>query len=168
SFDGDFEILCQNREMNDASREAFLSEFESYGDTTRIAFCVMGGIFGEGIDLVGDRLTSVIVVGVGLPQVSPELETLKNYYQDATSSGFAYAYTYPGLNKVLQAAGRLIRTETDRGGLLLIDSRFATQEYLQLMPEEWHPIPRTSQGIQLGQAVNGFWSRNKSETSKHK
>lgn len=158
-FDGEFEILCQNREMDEPSRDAFLAEFESYGDANRIAFCVMGGVFGEGIDLVGDRLTSVIIVGVGLPQVSPELEIMRAYYQDRAESGFTYAYTYPGLNKVLQASGRLIRSETDLGALLLIDSRFASQEYLKLMPQEWNPVPRTSQGFSLIETAKAFWTK---------
>ncbi len=157
ALEGDFEILCQQRDMDEASRDAFLAEFNTYGDTTRIGFCVMGGIFGEGIDLTGDRLTGVVIVGVGLPQVSPELEVMKSYYHNEAGMGFQYAYTYPGLNRVLQAAGRLIRTESDRGGLLLIDSRFASYEYKLLLPEEWEPIPRTSHGLDIAQEVKRFW-----------
>jgi DNA excision repair protein ERCC-2 len=157
-FEGEFEVLCQQREMDEASRDVFLNEFEVYGDTNRIAFCVMGGVFGEGIDLVGEKLTSVIIVGVGLPQVSPELEVMRAYYQERTDSGFAYAYIYPGINKVLQAAGRLIRTETDRGALLLIDSRFATPEYMKLLPAEWHPVPRATQGLSINETSQKFWN----------
>ena len=156
-FEGDYEILCQGREMDEPSRDAFLKEFEAFGDVHRIAFCVMGGVFGEGIDLTGDKLTHVIIVGVGLPQVSPEGELIKEYYQQHNESGFTYAYTFPGINKVLQAAGRLIRTESDRGALLLIDSRFASREYLSLLPEEWLPVPRTSQGLILRDEVRLFW-----------
>jgi DNA excision repair protein ERCC-2 len=155
----DFEILCQDREMDELSREAFLKKFDDFGDTHRIAFCVMGGIFGEGIDLTGNKLTGVIIVGVGLPQVSPELEIMRDYYNNEASSGFSYVYTYPGINKVLQAAGRLIRSESDYGALLLIDSRFSSSEYLSLLPEEWRPIPRTSQGIITGEFVRKFWKR---------
>ena len=157
-FDGEFEILCQEREMNEASRDAFLSEFNTYGDITRIGFCVLGGIFGEGIDLTGDRLTGVVIVGVGLPQVCPELEIMRSYYQDEMGSGFHYAYSYPGINRVLQAAGRLIRSETDRGGLLLIDSRFADQEYQGLLPDEWQPIQRTSDGADIELCAKNFWT----------
>ena len=157
TYDGDYEILCQNREMDETSRDAFLNEFEDFGQTHRIAFCVMGGIFGEGIDLVGEKLTSVIIVGVGLPQVSPDGELLKEYYQQHSESGFSYAYTFPGINKVLQAAGRLIRTEHDYGALLLIDSRFSTNEYLKLLPSEWHPVPLTSKGALLKNMVEHFW-----------
>ncbi|HHU90336.1 MAG TPA: ATP-dependent DNA helicase [Clostridiaceae bacterium] len=157
----DFDILCQNREMDEPAREDFLRKFNDFGDKNRIAFCVLGGVFGEGIDLTGEKLTGVIIVGVGLPQVSPELEIMRNYYQNKGVSGFAFAYTYPGINKVLQAAGRLIRSENDRGALLLIDSRFAASEYLSLLPEEWHPIPKTSQGTSAYGVASGFWNKNK-------
>jgi len=154
---GDFRILCQEKDMDLSSRNAFLGEFDTFGDITRIGFCVMGGIFGEGIDLVGDRLTGVVIVGVGLPQVCPEQEIMRGYYDEKMGSGFSYAYTYPGINRVLQASGRLIRSETDRGALLLIDSRFGYAEYLRLLPDEWHPIPRTSAGIDLTGCVRQFW-----------
>lgn len=157
-----FDILCQDREMDEPAREAFLRKFDNYGDTNRIAFCVMGGIFGEGIDLTGDRLTGVIIVGVGLPQISPELETMRDYYHEKCGAGFTYAYTYPGLNKVLQASGRLIRSVTDRGTLLLIDSRFATPEYTGLLPQEWLPMPRTSQGLGLKEYAERFWMQKDS------
>lgn len=156
----DFEILCQDREMDESAREDFIRKFDDFGDINRIAFCVMGGVFSEGIDLAGDKLTGVIIVGVGLPQVSPELEIMRNYYQSEANSGFSYAYTFPGLNKVLQAAGRLIRSECDRGALLLIDSRFSTSEYLSLLPKEWHPIPKTSQGMLSNEFALKFWNRN--------
>lgn len=156
----DFDILCQDREMDEQARDDFLKKFDDFGDTNRIAFCVMGGVFGEGIDLTGDRLTGVIIVGVGLPQVSPELEIMRNYYQEKCGAGFTYAYTYPGINKVLQASGRLIRAETDKGALLLIDSRFATSEYTGLLPQEWQPLPRSSQGIDLKKYISHFWNYN--------
>jgi DNA excision repair protein ERCC-2 len=155
-----YEIICQSPDMDETSRDAFLSKFETYGDVTRIAFCVMGGVFAEGIDLVGERLTGVIIVGVGLPKVSPELELMRAYYQEKSRSGFAFAYMYPGLNKVLQAAGRLIRTEKDKGSLLLIDSRFALPDYRKLLPLEWQPIFRASQGFQIEKAVEEFWKND--------
>lgn len=158
-LEGDFRVLCQEREMDEDTRRAFLREFDHYGDITRIGFCVMGGIFGEGIDLVGDRLTGVVIVGVGLPQVCPELEVMRRYYDEKLGSGFSYAYVFPGINRVLQAAGRLIRTENDRGALLLIDSRFGQPDYLRLMPEEWHPIPRTSTGTDLEACARQFWEK---------
>ena len=159
NLEGDFKILCQEKDMDESSRNSFLGEFENFGDITRIGFCVMGGIFGEGIDLSGDRLTGVVIVGVGLPQVCPEQEIMRSYYQDKMGNGFSYAYTYPGINRVLQASGRLIRSETDRGALLLIDSRFGQTDYLQLLPDEWHPVPRTSSGMDLEAGTRQFWEK---------
>lgn len=103
------EILMQHSNMKEHEREAFLEEFEKERQGTLVAFCVMGGIFGEGIDLKNDRLIGAIIVGTGLPQVSDEREILKNYYDERGLSGFDYAFRYPGMNKVLQAAGRVIR-----------------------------------------------------------
>lgn len=94
----------------------------------------MGGIFGEGVDLVGDRLIGCAIVGVGLPQVNPRQEILRRYYDEAGGTGFDYAYRFPGMNKVLQAAGRVIRTQEDRGVVLLLDDRFARTEYTRLFP----------------------------------
>lgn len=157
NLDCSFEIMCQDRDMDEASRDEFLKCFDVYGDVNRVAFCVMGGVFSEGIDLAGDKLTGVIIVGVGLPQVSPELEIMREFYHGQKGDGFSYAYVYPGINKVLQAAGRLIRTETDKGALLLIDSRFASGEYLKLLPDEWHPIPKSGSGKDLAETVREFW-----------
>lgn len=162
-LNGNFEIMCQDRAMDEASRDEFLKCFDVYGDVNRIAFCVMGGVFSEGIDLVGDKLTGVIIVGVGLPQVSPELEIMREYYQNKSGDGFSYAYIYPGINKVLQAAGRLIRTETDKGALLLIDSRFASNEYLKLLPYEWHPIAKSTSGKDLGEVASEFWKGDEAD-----
>lgn len=144
----DKEIRCiyQRAGMHEAEREAFLAEFEEGTETAPecgrrtkglVGFCVMGGIFGEGIDLKQDRLIGAIIVGTGLPQVCREREILKKYYDDRRQDGFAYAYRYPGMNKVLQSAGRVIRTDEDRGLILLLDERFAKGEYVQMFPREW-------------------------------
>ena len=127
----------QHSNMKEHEREAFLEEFEKERQGTLVAFCVMGGIFGEGIDLKNDRLIGAIIVGTGLPQVSDEREILKNYYDERGLSGFDYAFRYPGMNKVLQAAGRVIRTSEDRGVILLLDERFLQREYGALFPREW-------------------------------
>lgn len=102
-----------------------------------IGFAVMGGVFSEGVDLVGDRLVGVIVVGVGLPQLGVERNMLKDYFNEQGKNGYDYAYVFPGMNKVLQAGGRLIRSETDRGTLVLIDDRYLQTQYQRLLPEEW-------------------------------
>lgn len=130
-------VICQKNGMRESEREAFLGEFELETDETLIAFCVMGGIFGEGIDLKNDRLIGAIVVGTGLPQISNERDILKNYYDDRSGNGFDYAFRYPGMNKVLQAAGRVIRTTKDRGIILLLDERFLQRDYELLYPREW-------------------------------
>ncbi|PIE79491.1 MAG: hypothetical protein CSA11_11955 [Chloroflexi bacterium] len=103
------------------------------------AFAVMGGIFGEGIDLAGDRLNGVAIIGVGLPAISWQRELIREYFSRKTNLGYEYAYTYPGINRVLQAAGRVIRSENDRGTVLLIDDRFNLPAYQNLLPKEWHP-----------------------------
>lgn len=132
--------LCQTSSMSEREREEFLEEFAEESDTSLLGFCIMGGIFSEGIDLMGDRLIGAAIVGTGLPQVSPEREILKEYYDKRSGSGFDYAYRYPGMNKVLQAAGRVIRTKEDVGAILLMDDRFMAADYRKLFPEEWTDI----------------------------
>ena len=128
--------IRQTAAMTEKEREDFLEEFQEQ-DLTLAAFCVMGGIFSEGIDLIGERLIGVVIVGTGLPQVGTEREILKAYYDSHGKNGFDYAYRYPGMNKVLQAAGRVIRTKADTGIILLLDDRFRNTEYRMLFPPEW-------------------------------
>lgn len=130
-------VMLQTTSMSEAERESFLAAFEAGGGRTLVAFAVMGGIFSEGIDLVGDRLTGVAVIGVGLPQIGLERDLIRDYFQAREKDGYDYAYVYPGMNKVLQAGGRLIRSEKDRGLLLLIDDRYLQPHYAGLLPEEW-------------------------------
>lgn len=130
-------ILLQRGDMTEEEREGFLAAFEADHEGTLAGFAVMGGIFSEGIDLVGDRLTGVAIIGVGLPQVGLERNIIRDYFHAGGKNGFDYAYVYPGMNKVLQAGGRLIRTETDHGRLLLIDDRYLQPHYAGLLPEEW-------------------------------
>ena len=129
--------IYQESGMKEEAREAFLQSFEEEYDTSFVAFCVMGGIFSEGIDLTNDKLIGAIVVGTGLPQISNEREILKNYYDHVSGDGFDYAFRFPGINKVLQAAGRVIRTTEDRGIILLLDERFLQSDYQGLYPREW-------------------------------
>ncbi|TJY41835.1 ATP-dependent DNA helicase [Cohnella pontilimi] len=129
--------LLQKPQMSDDERAAFLSAFDEDSPDSLAGFAVMGGVFSEGIDLVGDRLNGVVIVGVGLPQIGVERETLKRYFDETGKNGFDYAYVYPGINKVLQAGGRLIRSENDRGVLVLVDDRYLQARYRKLLPEEW-------------------------------
>jgi DNA excision repair protein ERCC-2 len=155
--------LAQARAMSEEARAAFLSRFDRPAPETQVAFVVMGGIFAEGIDLAGDRLLGVCVVGVGLPLLSFERGLIAAHYSKAGLDGFDYAYTFPGMNKVMQAVGRVIRSETDRGLALLIDSRFTEPKYLSLFPPEWsHYLVLGDQGP--GPAALGFWEASQSTT----
>ncbi|WP_394173904.1 helicase C-terminal domain-containing protein [Guptibacillus hwajinpoensis] len=131
------EIILQKSGMTEQEREEFLHMFTGNRQASLIGFAVVGGVFSEGIDLKGDRLTGVVVVGVGLPNFDIERQLMKKYFDEQGRNGFEYTYVYPGMNRVQQAGGRLIRTETDTGQLLLIDSRYLERRYQQLLPYEW-------------------------------
>lgn len=152
--------IAQSSSMTEREREEFLEEFRQ-GEASLLGFCVMGGIFSEGIDLIGERLIGVVIVGTGLPLVSREREILKRYYDEKGEDGFAYAYRYPGMNKVLQAAGRVIRTREDVGAILLLDDRFARAEYKELFPAEWMDRKCCSLGNVEGH-LKKFWESVKS------
>lgn len=130
-------LMMQTGSMTEEERESFLAAFQADREKTLAAFAVMGGIFSEGVDLAGDRLTGVAVVGVGLPQLGIERDLIRDYFQARDKDGYDYAYVYPGMNKVLQAGGRLIRSEQDQGLLLLVDDRYLQPRYAGLLPEEW-------------------------------
>ncbi len=152
----DATILVQRPGMGESEREAFLEAFAADGGTVRVGFAVLGGVFGEGIDLVGERLIGVAVVGVGLPQLCIERDLIRDYFQEQTGAGFDYAYTFPGMNRVLQAVGRVIRSETDRGVILLIDTRFAESRYRALFSPGWNPVTVRSVSA-IEEAVGAFW-----------
>ncbi len=130
-------ILVQKAGMTEDEKFEFLKNFAHENNRSLAGFVVMGGIFGEGIDLSGNRLSGAAVVGVGLPGLSPERELIRHHYSTHNEPGFQYAYLYPGINRVLQAAGRVIRSEKDRGAVLLIDSRYSSLQYNSLFPMEW-------------------------------
>ena len=129
------QMCIQSRSWREADRADFLRTLQERNDVA--AFCILGGVFGEGIDLPGEALKSVVVVGVGLPQVSREREVLREYYQSKRGRGFQYAYQYPGMQKVSQAVGRVVRCEADDGSALLIDRRYARGDYRELLPPWW-------------------------------
>jgi len=143
--------------MSETARQEFLEEFDSFGETSLVGFAVMGGVFGEGIDLTGDRLSGAIIVGVGLPQICSERNIIRRHFDEQTGAGFEYAYTYPGINRVLQAAGRVIRTQDDMGVIVLLDERFSSHIYEDLLPSEWSPIARASEGCLLSEVLQDFW-----------
>ena len=148
--------ICQVSYMDEEQREEFLEEFEQEREKSLVAFCVMGGIFSEGIDLTDDKLIGAVIAGTGLPQVCTEREILKQYFNAADMDGFDYAYLYPGMNKVLQSAGRVIRTESDRGVILLLDDRFRAMRYREVFPREWQQYQLGSVK-NLEQEIRTFW-----------
>ena len=148
--------ISQHASMTELEREEFLEEFAEETEETLVGFCVMGGIFSEGIDLIGDRLIGAAVVGTGLPQVNCEREILKGYYDEKGEQGFDYAYRYPGMNKVLQAAGRVIRTKEDTGAILLMDERFLNRDYRNLFPREWNDACTCTLGT-VEKHLQTFW-----------
>lgn len=147
--------ICQKNDMSEREREAFLEEFSE--EDAVVGFCVMGGVFSEGIDLIGSRLIGAVIVGTGLPQMSNEREILRSYYDKRRENGFDYAYRFPGMNKVLQASGRVIRTQEDRGILLLLDDRFWNRDYQGLFPAEWTDRKRCRLNT-IEDDLQGFWN----------
>lgn len=147
----------QSARMTEHDREIFIEKFKHETNNHLVGFAVMGGVFAESIDLFGDRLTGAVIVGVGLPPISLERELIKNYFDNINESGFAFAYVYPGMIKVLQAAGRVIRSETDRGVILLIDTRFTTPAYKSLLPQEWRPV-LVNKFDTIGDVLGDFWN----------
>ena len=149
--------IAQESGLDEAGRAAFLARFAPDPAETLLGFGVLGGVFGEGVDLVGSRLIGCAIVGVGLPQVSPRQEMLRRYFDEKDGSGFDCAYRFPGMNKVLQAAGRVIRTEHDRGVVLLLDDRFTQEGYRRLFPRHWAHLQYLPGTDALKQALQTFW-----------
>ena len=154
----DVNYVMQSSMMLEDDREIFLENFYEDPERSLVGFCVMGGSFSEGLDLAGTRLIGAVIVGAGIPQLSNEREILKEYYDGLDAgSGFDYAYRFPGINKVQQAAGRVIRTETDTGVILLLDDRLLTRSYQRLFPLEWSNYERCTAGS-LPEQLERFWN----------
>ncbi|MGN0288368.1 MAG: ATP-dependent DNA helicase [Lachnospiraceae bacterium] len=169
---GTVECIRQKESMKEEERENFLKHFTGnkylniqekimlpveWEERTLLGFCIMGGIFGEGIDLKQDSLIGAILVGTGLPQVCMEREILKKYFQEREGTGFEYAYRYPGMNKVLQAAGRVIRTQSDLGIVALLDERFLQSSYTRMFPKEWREYEIADVDT-IGHKIEKFWN----------
>ncbi|MGE5629318.1 MAG: ATP-dependent DNA helicase [Solirubrobacterales bacterium] len=151
----DINTIIQANNMTEEERDNFLEFFKPGAGI--LGFCVLGGLFSEGVDLKHDRLIGSIIVGVGLPQICFERNIIKDYFNKQNNCGYEYSYMYPGMNKVLQAAGRVIRTETDKGIILLIDERFTNNSYFELFPKEWFPNTRVKSLEDLKKNLNDFW-----------
>lgn len=152
----DVVFLEQTSDMDESARTEFLNAFKQQDEKTRIGFAVMGGIFGEGIDLLGDALIGVVVVGVGLSQVCLERDLIRQHFEEQGTVGFDYAYRFPGINRVMQAAGRLIRSEHDRGVAVLIDQRFNQESYETLLPNDW-PVESIHKTTELEPIIKRYW-----------
>ena len=168
-------LAVQESGMDEAARAAFLARFDAGNAETLLGLCVLGGVFAEGIDLAGERLVGSIIVGVGLPQVGPVQDALRSHYDavlpaaaDACggADGFDYAYRFPGMNKVLQAAGRVIRTERDRGMTLLIDTRYASGAYRGLFPPHWAHCRSVRTAAEVRAALTAFWAQADSDAAE--
>lgn len=157
---GNIDILTQGAAMGEKQREAFLECFVNENKRTLIGLCVLGGIFSEGIDLKNDSLIGAIIVGTGLPQICTERDLIKNYFDQRGQNGFDFAYRYPGINKVLQAAGRVIRTADDVGVVLLLDERFLQRDYKESFPREWIDV-KYGRAEVLDRNIETFWKSKK-------
>ncbi len=157
-----FELVMQEKIMKEGDKESFLARFarsvEETSDKTLIAFCVMGGSFSEGIDLKKEQLIGTLIVGTGLPSLNTASQILRGFYDKQSKNGYEYAYVYPGMNKVLQAAGRVIRTEEDYGVVILLDDRFLSGQYKSLFPREWNNY-KTVTRANAAQEILDFWGR---------
>ncbi|MBC7958233.1 MAG: ATP-dependent DNA helicase, partial [Vallitaleaceae bacterium] len=152
------EVMIQDRALNEDEKEAFINAFSTDREKTLIAFVVLGGMFGEGIDLTGEKLSGAIIVSVGLPQLSYERNLIKRHFDTLSGNGYEYAYVYPGLNKVMQSAGRVIRTMQDQGVVVLLDERFNLPYYQSLFPEEWNNPRVLKRDEDLQEIISEFWT----------
>ena len=154
----DINTSIQESNMSEEEKEEFLSMFDEDNKETHVGFCVLGGHFSEGIDLTNDKLIGVIIVGVGMPQIGIDRDIIKEHMKDS-NKGFDYAYVYPGMIKVLQAAGRCIRTDDDKGVILLLDNRYSQRRYQSLFPYEWYPNFRVRKSDDVKTLCEKFWNK---------
>jgi Rad3-related DNA helicase len=153
--------ILQKKDMTGVEKAAFLEEFSKKDSSYLIGFCVMGGIYSEGVDLAGDSLIGAVVVGLGLPTLSYEREAIAAYYQEKYDEGREFAYIYPGMNRVLQAGGRVIRREDDRGVIVLVDDRFDDPIYKKLIPKLWQKVKFINSPLLLREELDKFWLEDK-------
>jgi DNA excision repair protein ERCC-2 len=154
----DYKLLVQSRVMADHNRNSLLEKLSVQGEA-HLVLAVQGGIFAEGVDYPGELAIGAIVVGPGLPKVSFETELIRRYYEENCSKGFEYAFLYPGMNRVVQSAGRIIRTETDQGIFVLLDRRFSFENYMSLFPRDWYDSsPQELISKNYGEELRKFWN----------
>ena len=156
-FGDDVNVLVQEKDMEDNDKRDFLSLFVEKPTQTTVGVAIVGGAFGEGIDLVSERLIGVAVVGVGLPQICFERDRIREYFDKTEKKGYEYSYINPGMNKVMQAVGRVIRSETDKGVALLIDDRYLSATYRDLFKNEWNNYKVVTSPEDVKEQVDKFW-----------
>ncbi|QMS84491.1 ATP-dependent DNA helicase [Candidatus Xianfuyuplasma coldseepsis] len=156
-----YDVVVQERNMNFKTRNKLLQSFDEVGETSTVGFFVMGGSFSEGIDYIGDKLHGVLIVGVAMPQFNPYNELLRNYFDELFETGFDYAYTFPGMNKVIQAVGRVIRTEEDQGIAILFDDRYSHRNYRTLFPKNWQHAITIRVNNYVQNYLEKFWQNIK-------
>jgi DNA excision repair protein ERCC-2 len=149
--------------MTAKARREVLNAFDTVGSVSKIGFFVLGGSFSEGIDYIGDKLHGVLVIGVALPQFNRYNELLRSYFDDEFNEGYDYAYTYPGMNKVIQAIGRVIRTEKDKGIGILFDDRYSHRKYRTLFPRSWSHVKTIKRNSYLQTSISKFWDKQKQD-----
>lgn len=153
-------VIIQSPNMTSKEREEFLARFKEDSGTLRVGFCVLGGSFAEGIDLPGSRLIGTVIFGVGLPGLSNENNIIRDYYDVQNGEGYDYSYTFPGMNNVLQAVGRVIRQSEDRGVAVLVDDRYLTEKYSALYPDHWTNLDMAESAHELAEKIKIFWNKN--------
>ncbi|HBS10599.1 MAG TPA: ATP-dependent helicase, partial [Firmicutes bacterium] len=157
NFDKEYNVIYQKKSMTNLEKSSFLEAFTENPRKTTIGIAVIGGSFSEGIDLVNDRLIGVIIIGIGLPSFDYESKILRNYYDKNNLDGFNYTYVNPAMNRVMQAVGRLIRSENDRGSVLLIDSRYLHKKYLNLFRNEWKNYKVVKNSDEIKKVLREFY-----------
>jgi len=160
-------IMLQTRHMTREDKQAYIDEFRANDGLMRVGFCVLRGSFSEGIDLPGNSLIGVVIIGVGIPGISSERNIMRDHFDVVGERGYDYAYTYPGMNNVLQAAGRVIRSESDCGVVVLLDDRYATEKYNEMYPEHWSKMKHFCQPVSLNDEIKRFWRDKSSKNAKN-
>ena len=157
----DYDYFVQTKEMSEEERESFLLNFKPNPEKTTLGFLVIGGAFSEGIDLVSDRLIGAVIIGIGMPRINFESDKIAEFYDSRDLPGRDYAYLNPGMNKVMQAVGRVIRGDNDKGIALLIDERYLTKSYRDLFRSEWKDYSVITSKEDLKEECENFWRNNK-------
>lgn len=155
----EIQIFLQSKEMDDQTKEAFLTNFKPHPTESCVGFVIVGGVFAEGIDLVDDRLIGAVIVGIGMPKINFVSDHISAYFDKKGQSGYEYAYLNPGMNRIMQALGRVIRSETDKGAVLLIDERYLNNEYRDLFKVEWRNYEVAFTPLEVNNILQDFFDK---------